>query len=279
MKTEFFQSIGMTNSEINVYNALLSEGASDARTICSHSSVPFGKIYDILYSLENRGLVKVQNSRPKMFMAAEPKAGVKSLLETKEKELQSLYDQATNVEEELRKIYRAKPNGSMFWSVAMAYDERKSLLRTVINEAKKEVLIYKDAATLQKMVGEVQSGGQSQTTHIVQTLKNEFRPLFDNMEKNVTFRMLIGGVCGGHEFVSLIRKNLNTLPLSCEIRVTNHIAGSFILIDDEKMLLDLRNPVDPLEKMAMIYIWKKSLGTVLKHNFEKMWENAREFNR
>lgn len=280
LKAEFFQSIGMTNSEIKAYAALLSQGPCDARTICNASSVPFGKIYDVLYSLERRGLVKVQRSRPKMFMAVEPRLGVRSLLETKEKELQSLHDQAAVVEDELGRSYRARRDNSIFWSVAVGPDNCKPLLLGAFKEARKEVLIYKDVATLQRIVGRVldSTSGQNATVpQITQALEVEIRFVIGKMEENVGFRVLVGGTKNLVHLKKLVRGSLHALPRSCEIRATNHVAGSFTLIDGEKILLDLRNPIEANEDMALIYIWQRNLGKAFKEAFERMWETASPF--
>jgi sugar-specific transcriptional regulator TrmB len=280
MKDEFFQSVGLTNSEIKVYLAMLASGSSEARPICNLSSVPFGKIYDILYSLEHKGLVKVQNSSPKKFMAVEPQLGIKTLIEAKEKEVQSLYEQVTSVENELMHIYREKSSDSIFWSVAMGIDEGQRLLQNVLKEAKHEVLVYEDMEFMNK-IGEnywhlrTRLKGQKKKTDIV--LKQEIKIFQELFKRDIKIRILLGGI-KKTVIANILEENDSIIPQMCDIRTTTHIAGSFILIDNMKVLLFLQKPIDPTERMAVIYLWRKDLGNELKQDFERLWKNGEILN-
>jgi sugar-specific transcriptional regulator TrmB len=273
MKTEFFQSLGLNNSEIRVYLALLSKGQSDARTIYRQASVPFGKIYDLLYSLENRGLVRVQYSRPKKFLAVEPKIAIKSLIdsliESKEKELQSLFNQAAKIEEDLTQICPVKTDKGLFWSVAMGMENGIALFNNILNEAKREVLMCLDLAIMQKEFNEL--GPEK----CAKTLVKEMEHLLNNIGKNVMIKILLEGKKSSNMIVSTIQNTNFAPPRNCELRITSSVIRSFVLIDGEKILLDVKNPIAPNEHLAAIYIWEKSLGKALKDNFEMMWKNAR----
>jgi len=273
MKTEFFQSLGLTKSEIRVYLTLLSKGQCDARTIYHQSAVPFGKIYTILYSLENHGLVKVQNSRPKKFLAVEPEIAIKSLLEFKEKEMQSniqsLFNQAAKVVEELKQTYPAKIDRGLFWSVAMGMENGFTLFKNVLNEAKRDVLIYSNMATLQKEFNEFDGEG------LTKILGRDIERLLKNVGKNIKMKILPGS--GDPNVIVKNIQNTNfTLPRGCEVRITPFITVSFILIDGEKVLFDVKNPIAPDEHLAVIYIWEKNLGKALKDKFDRMWTNAKQ---
>ena len=278
METEFLRSMGLTNYEIRAYLTLLSGGTCDARKVYQSASIPFGKVYDTLYSLEKRGLVKVQTSRPKKFMAVDPGVAVKSLLDVREKESQSLFKQAAQIEEELKRLYRAKPERSMFWSVAMGEDEAFSLYSTVIKEARGEILLYLDIGNLGNM------NKRSGNPDVPPVLKREIQLFSALMDKEVSMRNLFSGTSDQRSIsrmlgmASGIPNLLHDIgaakPARFEFRFTPIQADSFALIDGEKVLLDLKNPMDPGEHLAGIYIWDKNLGNGLRDNFEKMWKDA-----
>ena len=54
---EILQELGLTQREIRVYLALLELGSTTTGSIIKRSEVPNSKIYEILESLQNKGLV------------------------------------------------------------------------------------------------------------------------------------------------------------------------------------------------------------------------------
>jgi HTH-type transcriptional regulator, sugar sensing transcriptional regulator len=73
MDRELLRSIGLTDSEIKVYMALLELGSSSKGPIVDRSSVASSKIYELLEKLQHKGLVSsVVRSGVKYFEAASP---------------------------------------------------------------------------------------------------------------------------------------------------------------------------------------------------------------
>ncbi|MHA2328265.1 MAG: DUF7436 family protein [Candidatus Hodarchaeales archaeon] len=48
------------------------------------------------------------------------------------------------------------------------------------------------------------------------------------------------------------------------------------MIDDEKVLLKVMNPVKPDEFLAWIFVWQKKFAMELKPKFRELWKNATE---
>jgi len=70
---EILKNIGLTNSESRVYETLLKTGKSTASNILSKAHMNSGRIYDILKSLENKGLVSsVKEGKVSLFIASPP---------------------------------------------------------------------------------------------------------------------------------------------------------------------------------------------------------------
>jgi len=88
MDTKPLEKIGLTNSEIKVYLALLKLGQATAGPIVDEAKVTRSKIYDILERLKNKGLVSyITKESTKYFSAADPKS-ILQYLEEREKEIQ-----------------------------------------------------------------------------------------------------------------------------------------------------------------------------------------------
>ena len=74
MEFELLKEIGLTDSEIKVYVALLEIGSSSKGPIVDKSGVASSKIYELLEKLMQKGLVsQVIKSNVKYFEAAPPK--------------------------------------------------------------------------------------------------------------------------------------------------------------------------------------------------------------
>ena len=96
-----FRELGLTNNETKVYETLLRLGKTTAGHICKESQVPYGRIYNVLSSLEEKGLVRIIPEETKKYVPTSPDklheiidTRIKSLMEidTKIKELKKLYE-------------------------------------------------------------------------------------------------------------------------------------------------------------------------------------------
>jgi sugar-specific transcriptional regulator TrmB len=226
--------MGLPNSEIKAYLTLLSEGIMDAKSIYQRSGVPFGKIYEVLYSLERRGLINIQHSRPKMFIAIEPSLAIKTLLEDKETKLHDLIDQASEIEDELNKIYHVKTENSLFWTVAVDNEAIMKIHNKIFDEAKREVLIY--AGTFLTMMNNIDD---IENEKIIGKF-TEFIPQYqDLLKRDIEIKILISYV----EEVKISRfKSLRNEFLwhkNFVVRFTQLLTRPFVIIDAEKVLLGI----------------------------------------
>ncbi len=90
----------MSGYEEKAYDALVRIGKSSASKISRESGVSYGKIYEVLASLERKGLVLVVPEKTKMFAATDP-SNLMKLVDEKEKQLKQLRE---NVKE-LKQVY------------------------------------------------------------------------------------------------------------------------------------------------------------------------------
>jgi sugar-specific transcriptional regulator TrmB len=96
-----FKELGLTANESKVYETLLRLGKTAAGHICKESQVPYGRIYNVLASLEEKGLVRTIPEDTKKYIATSPDKlheiidnRIKNLMEidNKVKELKKLYE-------------------------------------------------------------------------------------------------------------------------------------------------------------------------------------------
>ena len=106
----------LTKNEAKAYETLLRLGKSKASEISKESGVPYGRIYDVLASLESKGLVKVSPEKTKHYIPSDPESLHEYIQKRKEhldkiekqlKEFKSLYKQYA---EEPVQIAKGKKN-------------------------------------------------------------------------------------------------------------------------------------------------------------------------
>jgi sugar-specific transcriptional regulator TrmB len=266
---EELEEFGLTKYESKVYLTLLSGGISDARSLSIRSGVPFGRIYDVLASLESKGLVEKQVSRPKKFLAVEPKIALKRLLDLKREEMKSLVDKARKVEEKLNRNlnqnFKAQKE-SLFWNVAIGSDVIGKHMER-LEEAEKELFAYAELHEYMIDDGEKR------------IWMNEFlRVISGLIERGVSVKLLIGCNDTGalKELTPLITPFLSLLE-KMEIRVVSTVSTPFDVIDGEKVQLKVRNPARPEEYFASVYVWQRGFAEELKDRFREMWKGAKDF--
>src|SRR5437870_4906473 len=138
------QALGLTKYETQAYLALLALRVSDARDLSRHSSVPTSKIYETMVRLEALGLVEVQASRPRKFMAREVGEALEELKTQKRREFEGLLKSLPSLETRLKIRARTSPKDSTFWSVTTSWHDFANKHLAKAAEAKEEVLIYVD---------------------------------------------------------------------------------------------------------------------------------------
>ena len=65
----FLRSANLSNYEITAYITLLMSNNLTARELSEKSKVPTGRIYEVLDVLKDKGMIEIQDSRPKIYRA------------------------------------------------------------------------------------------------------------------------------------------------------------------------------------------------------------------
>jgi len=95
-----FKELGLTSNETKVYEVLLRLGKTTAGHICKESQVPYGRIYNVLASLEEKGLVKTVPEETKKYVPSDPQK-LHEIIDTRIKNLMDI----DNKVKDLKKIY------------------------------------------------------------------------------------------------------------------------------------------------------------------------------
>ena len=99
------EKVGLTSYEIKTYASLLKTGPITASDLSQKSGVPYSKIYEVLGTLEEKGWIGSDDSRPTQYFAKSPATAIQSTKQLFEtdfrsnedvilKELTPLYEQS-----------------------------------------------------------------------------------------------------------------------------------------------------------------------------------------
>jgi sugar-specific transcriptional regulator TrmB len=122
---ELFEELGLSKNESKVYSVLVKFGKLSAGESSSKSGVPYGRIYDVLNSLINKGIVKIIPEKTKKFIPSSPEFLLKLIHDKKD-----ILEKAEEKAKELKEFYSKKEKNPFvvaegdrgFWKIA---DEMK----------------------------------------------------------------------------------------------------------------------------------------------------------
>jgi sugar-specific transcriptional regulator TrmB len=98
-----YKELGLTSNESKTYEIILKLKKSGASEISRSSGVPYGRIYTVLESLEEKNLIKCIAGEKKQYAASDPE-NLHTIIDTRIKKLMEIDSQI----KELKKIYEDK---------------------------------------------------------------------------------------------------------------------------------------------------------------------------
>ena len=266
-------ALGLSTYEADAYTTLISKGMSNADEISKRTKIPYGRVYSVLSALVGRGLVNVQNSRPKVFSPVEPKVALKRLLETQKTFFDNEYSQlihlAKEVEGSLNERVPEKKEGSMFWTVAVEKGDVEQLKSQHFDEAQKDIAVF---------IGNAEAhyeGG-----------KNMFAELYEKLEEAANRGVKIRILFGFRDLKSLPAlledasgRGMQVLPHNIDwFRFVESTATPFDIFDTERVFVKVSNPVSQLEFIAAIAVWDPNLAKELISKFNQLWKKGMKLN-
>ena len=133
------EKIGLTSYEIRTYTALLKSGELTASDLSQKSGVPYSKIYEVLGTLEDKGWIGSDDSRPTKYFAKSPSTG----LETTKQNMIAEFSVNNNViTNELTPLYEKSGTSEKpdIWFISGTINIASKILE-MVESCRNEVLI------------------------------------------------------------------------------------------------------------------------------------------
>ncbi|MHA2429923.1 MAG: TrmB family transcriptional regulator [Promethearchaeota archaeon] len=278
---QFLKNGDLSTYEVKVFTELLLSSNLNARELSERSGVPTGRIYEILAQLREKGMIEIQESRPKIYRALAFNSAFQNLIsyiDNKRKDKASfLYNQAKILENKIfnSDLFIKKETSKIFWSTTFGAVPILSLYEQKMNALHEELLMtgFLNENTLKVLpYGKVIYNGiknaLSRGVQVKYLWSFDFdnRPLPNNLisEKN--------------ELYDKLKKKMDLLfNLSVKIEgfemkyMYKRIPSYYDIFDDKQVLLKLQNPLNLSQIYASINIIDINLADDLKRRFHQLW--------
>ena len=128
--------LGLSKYEKSAYRVLFNIQKGSASEIASRSKVPQAKIYSVLKSLEEKGLISQELSKTKTYLLNNPKTSLASIVERKSRQIDRLKGKADEVVAQFEKI---NPKSGQFVKIIHG---RENVLETIDRNFENTVSFY-----------------------------------------------------------------------------------------------------------------------------------------
>lgn len=145
MDLSILKKLGLNDKEIKVYLTLLEYGAISVRTLAELADFNRGSAYDILKSLQEKGLVSYFHQDTKQKFVAEDPATLIKYVENKEKELNKVKENFEDLIPELKALQDKGgnlPTTKFYEGIKGVREILEDVLLTMSEQEHKEYFVY-----------------------------------------------------------------------------------------------------------------------------------------
>jgi sugar-specific transcriptional regulator TrmB len=260
---EELRAFGLSTYEANAYVAALTLGAAEASAIAQEGNVPTGRIYDVLNGLVEKRILLAEDGRPKKYRAVPPSEALSQLLAARKRDFDERYQGLTRVATDLerRMSPRKRDEGSIFYRVLMGEEASRSFLAEKALEARKEIQL-----TLQ-------------FTRPMEVDEKVFAAYAAAAEQGVRVRAIVPDMDIPRLLESpynelIARQIVPHLGRGIDVRVVDGAPHPFAIVDREKALVAVKNPLDAESYFALVYVWDPAFARELAGRFELLWSQG-----
>ncbi|MGQ0772163.1 MAG: TrmB family transcriptional regulator [Nitrososphaerota archaeon] len=241
------ERIGLTSYEIRTYSSLLKAGELTASDLSQKSGVPYSKIYEVLGSLEEKGWIGSDDSRPTKYFAKSPATALEV---TKQKAASDFKENENIVLRELVPLYEKSGVSERpdIWVLSGIMNIASKILE-VVETCRSEVLI-----TLPKA-----------NEALIKQALPKLRQLHD---KGVVITILMSD--------QMEKEALKGLTRVATVKVKKGLFGGGI-ISDKRYVVILLGPISESSEGEAVAIWADHAGLAgfAKEYFEYLLKDAK----
>ena len=225
------EKIGLTSYEIKTFSTLLKSGEVTASDLSQKSGVPYSKIYEVLGSLEEKGWIGSDDSRPTKYFGKAPS----NALETSKQKADTMFSENKNVIlSELIPLYEKSGTSEKpdIWFISGAMNIVSKIME-MVEHCREEVMIAVPQA------GEM----------IVKQALPKLRQLHD---KGIKITILISD-----EFD---KDSIKSISRVADVKVKGGLFGGGIISDKRYVVILLGPEISSSTSSEIVAIWADHAG-------------------
>ncbi|MBI3561729.1 MAG: hypothetical protein HY080_08445 [Gammaproteobacteria bacterium] len=263
------EEIGLTLHERKSLVALMIFGVADAAVLCREGGVPTSKIYRAMEKLAQLGLVEIQPTRPKMYVALAPEVVTNRVIAIARERAEHFAAGAGELQRLLAALPGRVRGKHLFVDLAMGTE---SHVKRHLATARKRILSYMERADL-NAIDQVIDGGFPILRRIARNAT----------EQNVRHQAVFGfSYQTAPRLIEFLRKHSAEIRHLTGVRYSGELGHPFHVIDDDMVVLPLDHPFIPEGRFASLLVRDHELATSLAEGFEELWckamKNLQEIN-
>jgi len=246
--------LGLNKYESMVYLTLVSEGISTAKNISDITSIPYGKVYEIINLLSSKGFVALLPSKPMKCQAVSPREAVEM---TKDKQQDKFRKLEKQLLKELEPVFAETRKFTESKSSFLVINGRANVnnkIEELIAKAKKQIRILVSENGLKRLV-----------------IHKE--PLLEAKARNVELQICSRITKDNHEDACSMA--------FCQLKHASEMASQLFLFDNKEALMIEPVPDDDnimYGRDIGVWIASDAFAKLLEHSFTANYKQGRFFN-
>jgi sugar-specific transcriptional regulator TrmB len=263
---ELLESLGLNAYESKAIAHLIKQGERTGPDLSRETGIPFGRVYDTLHTLEERGLVTSKGGRPRVFAAAPASAIPSRLLAAARRRMQEqerdLVQHAAALEAEVGRIEPHAGPGTTLYGVRLGEDAGREFLIEATHAARQRIAAYLSFERLQ----------------------DDDLALFDAFRqavaRGVKTRLLIRSKDVDYLLTTpyvdqVLDSMMPYVGEKLEVKLSTADVLPFAVLDAERVVLGVRNPLDVRTYLAVVHLDDRAFAEELMGKFETLWREGK----
>jgi len=246
--------LGLTTYEAKAYLALLRRDSSSPADVARLAHVPRQRIYDVLATLVQKGLVSQRPGPPTKYAAASPEFAIERLLLRRREDLAHLERMSAEMIEALTPTF------------AEGQKERDPL---------EYIEVLRDRSAINERFGELQEGVEREI--LVFTKPPYAKPAQENTEGLVVTSshrarsVYEYSALDDPDFAAGVRR---FIAAGEEARFIEELPLKLVIIDETVVMFGMEDPVAGSSELTMVVVEHRALALLLKIAFDAVWSQG-----
>ena len=255
--------IGLSKYEAEAYYTLVKAGPLSAGDISKKSSIPQGRIYNVLDKLQQRGYCSISLGKIKTYEAANPKYVFDDLIKRRHEEIEQL----KTTQQELEELYQAESNENPADFLQLLTSKQSQV-------EKFDDIIKLSNKTLYSFNKKPYATGFDREK---EEIKNASLPLIQTLKRGTSVRAMFEGETGSNQeaFIEMVRYYES---LGEEVRICDELPLKMLLADNAIAMISLRNSANGTFKLTSMVVEHSDLTNALDQLFESFWAKGKTIN-